>query len=324
MIIEREACWQMKRRGKALPLRVGVDEEGDITVLDLASVHALLLTGPTGSGKSVAVHTLLAGLMGYLPPDKLQFVLIDGKGLEFVNYIGLEHLAKDPVEEPDSIRETISQLRREIESRTVRNGSGEEQPRMVVVIDGMFFAWDPIQEVEDEFWYCVEAGKSVGVHFIITSQTDRFCKGHEASICCHLKVSGQGHIVGEWAGEEISLQGEKIGDEFLSGRMPAAGSTDVPSEEEVRPAPAPREDRSGGDLVQVILLILETNRASTSHFQRKLGWGYNHALQMMDWLEELGVVSPQEGAGPRRILWTDEQLIDYVGEAARLENEQGR
>ena len=85
MIIEREACWQMKRRGKALPLRVGVDEEGDITVLDLASVHALLLTGPTGSGKSVAVHTLLAGLMGYLPPDKLQFVLIDGKGLEFVN-----------------------------------------------------------------------------------------------------------------------------------------------------------------------------------------------------------------------------------------------
>ncbi len=45
-----------------------------------------------------------------------------------------------------------------------------------------------------------------------------------------------------------------------------------------------------------------TNRASTSHLQRKMGIGYNHAARLIDALEERGVIGPAKGAGPRDIL----------------------
>ena len=45
-----------------------------------------------------------------------------------------------------------------------------------------------------------------------------------------------------------------------------------------------------------------TNRASTSHLQRKMGIGYNHAARLIDALEERGVIGPAKGAGPREIL----------------------
>ncbi len=55
--------------------------------------------------------------------------------------------------------------------------------------------------------------------------------------------------------------------------------------------------------------IINTNRASTSHFQRRLGIGYNHAAKLCDKLEDAGVIGPQKGAGPRQILMTQEQLL---------------
>jgi len=56
------------------------------------------------------------------------------------------------------------------------------------------------------------------------------------------------------------------------------------------------------DCDMAIEVIRKTQRASTSHFQRQLGWGYNHAAKILDMLEERGIVGPQVGAGPREIL----------------------
>ena len=56
---------------------------------------------------------------------------------------------------------------------------------------------------------------------------------------------------------------------------------------------------------RVIKLISETHRVSTSHFQRYLGVGYNRSAALCDFLEDLGVVSRQEGNGPRSILIDD-------------------
>lgn len=59
---------------------------------------------------------------------------------------------------------------------------------------------------------------------------------------------------------------------------------------------------------KAIEVIINTNRASVSHFQRKLGIGYNHAARLCDELEERGVVAPHSGAGPRTILLDQNQL----------------
>ena len=45
-----------------------------------------------------------------------------------------------------------------------------------------------------------------------------------------------------------------------------------------------------------------TRRASTSHLQRRMGIGYNHAARLIDLLEDRGVIGPAKGAGPRDIL----------------------
>jgi len=62
----------------------------------------------------------------------------------------------------------------------------------------------------------------------------------------------------------------------------------------------PQSDES--DCKMAIEVIRKTLRASTSHFQRQLGWGYNHASKILDMLEARGIVGPQVGAGPRKII----------------------
>jgi len=79
---------------------------------------------------------------------------------------------------------------------------------------------------------------------------------------------------------------------------------DVPSSREMVKA---AED---ADLYKRALeCIINTKRASTSHFQRRLGIGYNHAAKLCDRLEDAGVIGPQKGAGPREILMDQDQLL---------------
>ena len=72
------------------------------------------------------------------------------------------------------------------------------------------------------------------------------------------------------------------------------------------------------DFKKAVECIINTRRASTSHFQRQLGWGYNHSAKIMDMLTERGVISPQQGMGPRTILLDQDSLVAILngGDAA--------
>ena len=70
-----------------------------------------------------------------------------------------------------------------------------------------------------------------------------------------------------------------------------------------------KAEENASDFKKAIECIINTNRASTSHFQRKLGWGYNHSAKIMDMLEDAGVIGPQSGAGPRQIVMDQQQLL---------------
>lgn len=59
---------------------------------------------------------------------------------------------------------------------------------------------------------------------------------------------------------------------------------------------------SESDYDKAIEVICETRRASVSHFQRKLGWGYDHACGVLDRLEKDGIVGLKV-EGPREIFW---------------------
>ena len=76
------------------------------------------------------------------------------------------------------------------------------------------------------------------------------------------------------------------------------------------PAPAGMTQSKEDQLYRRALEVLQaTKRASTSHLQRRMGIGYNHAARLIDLLEERGVIGPAKGAGPREILIDPETLL---------------
>jgi len=78
------------------------------------------------------------------------------------------------------------------------------------------------------------------------------------------------------------------------------------------PHPMPSgDDKTDAMIREAIKVIYETKRASVSHFQRRMGLGYNNAARVMDLLEDRGVVAPATSAGPRQILWTNNQFASY-------------
>jgi len=67
------------------------------------------------------------------------------------------------------------------------------------------------------------------------------------------------------------------------------------------------------DCEKAIEVICDTQRASISQFQRKLGWGYNHASKILELLQEHGIVGPQNDAGSRDIIDLPKLLEDRHG-----------
>ena len=70
-----------------------------------------------------------------------------------------------------------------------------------------------------------------------------------------------------------------------------------------------KADAAASDFKKAVECVINTHRASTSHFQRQMGWGYNHAAKILDMLEAKGVVGPQSGMGPRQIVMGQDQLL---------------
>ena len=78
-------------------------------------------------------------------------------------------------------------------------------------------------------------------------------------------------------------------------------------------AAAVNEPEPGSDedvLERAIEVVVEAGQASTSSLQRRLKLGYARAARMMDELEQMGVIGSYEGAKPRKVLKTNEQLAE--------------
>ncbi len=76
----------------AIPLFLGKDSSGEALVADLASMPHLLIAGTTGSGKSVCINTIIAGVLLTRRPDDIKMVLIDPKMVEMTAFNTIPHL----------------------------------------------------------------------------------------------------------------------------------------------------------------------------------------------------------------------------------------
>ncbi|MTJ81346.1 MAG: DUF87 domain-containing protein, partial [Telmatospirillum sp.] len=123
-----------ERAPARLTLVLGKDISGQPIMVDLARMPHLLIAGTTGSGKSVAINTMILSLLYRLRPDECRMIMIDPKMLELSVYDGIPHLLAPVVTEPGKAVVALKWAVREMEDRYramsqlgVRNITGYNQ-----------------------------------------------------------------------------------------------------------------------------------------------------------------------------------------------------
>ena len=114
---EMMAARSFERSAHKLALALGKDIGGAPVLADLAKMPHLLIAGTTGSGKSVAVNTMILSLLYRLPPDRCKFIMIDPKMLELSIYDDIPQLLTPVVTDPKKAVVALRWAVREMENR---------------------------------------------------------------------------------------------------------------------------------------------------------------------------------------------------------------
>jgi len=182
-----------------LSLGMGKDVTGKIRIADLASMPHLLIAGSTGSGKSVAINSMVVSILMKSAPEEVKLILIDPKRLELNLYDGVPHLLTPIVTEPkraaNALRRAVVEMDerlRKLAEHGVRNidqynklfqpdatpslfdNNGEREsplPYIVIVIDELadLMMVEP-QGVEESITRLAQMARAVGIHLILATQ----------------------------------------------------------------------------------------------------------------------------------------------------------
>ncbi|HPI39599.1 MAG TPA: DNA translocase FtsK 4TM domain-containing protein [Pseudobdellovibrionaceae bacterium] len=190
-----------------LPLALGRNVEGDPRIVDLRKMPHLLIAGTTGSGKSVFVASIIAGLIFKHSPKTLRMVLIDPKMVDLAHFATIPHLILPHVTESKKAVSALKWSVREMEKRyrslsqfgaskieaynqKVEELSAEEikqheedsdnryyfkpLPYIVIVIDELAdLMVSEKQNVEQPIQRLTQMARACGMHLIIATQSPR-------------------------------------------------------------------------------------------------------------------------------------------------------
>ena len=169
-----------------LTLALGRDISGNPVVADLTRMPHLLVAGTTGSGKSVALNSMISSLLFNAPPRDLKMVMIDPKILELSTYEGIPHLLTPVITQPKEASWVLQKLVEEMQKRYailaekgVRNIEGYNKiaekddtlSYIVVIVDELADLMMTAQrEVEDSIARLAQMARAAGIHLIVATQ----------------------------------------------------------------------------------------------------------------------------------------------------------
>ncbi|HXM00327.1 MAG TPA: DNA translocase FtsK 4TM domain-containing protein [Rhizomicrobium sp.] len=110
-------CVEYEKARAPLILALGKTIGGEPVMADLAKMPHLLIAGTTGSGKSVALNTMILSLLYRMSPEHCRMIMIDPKMLELSVYEGIPHLLAPVVTEPRKAVVALKWAVREMEER---------------------------------------------------------------------------------------------------------------------------------------------------------------------------------------------------------------
>ena len=171
----------------ALPLLIGKTWDDAPVISHLVDAPHVLISGSTGTGKSILMHAIIAGLLFKYHPDELKFILIDLKIIEFEIYENIPHLLvpiiHDETKAAGALRWIVGEIKRRFEQmraagvRNIReyNYSCSEEaklPYFVVVIDDLadLMTTDYCEDVENSIARISQRGRAAGIHIIVATQ----------------------------------------------------------------------------------------------------------------------------------------------------------
>ena len=175
----------LRRVASALPpdrtpttAALGLDDAGRPVLVDLAKMPHMLIAGATGSGKSVAINTILCSMLYSGTPTTLQLVMIDPKQVELSAYAGLPHLASpiitsapEAVKTLQSINAAMDQRYKAMARKRTKDSDEAGFPRMVVVIDELAdLMLTSKKAAEESIIRIAQLGRAAGIHLIVATQ----------------------------------------------------------------------------------------------------------------------------------------------------------
>ena len=167
-----------------LPVWLGEYVLGRDFVFDLAEAPHILVSGTTGSGKSVCLHSLMVSLLGSVPGHRLQLALIDPKKVEFARYEKLANLyGGEVVNLPDRALLLLERLVLEMEQRheqlqrarvtSLAEGlerGALELPFIVVVVEELADLLMQSREIETPLVRLAQKARASGIHLVLATQ----------------------------------------------------------------------------------------------------------------------------------------------------------
>ena len=188
-----------QRSSSKLTLTLGKTIHGEPFVTDLATMPHLLIAGSTGTGKSVALNSMLSSVLFRATPDEVRLILIDPKRLELGTYEDIPHLLTPVVVDPKQAANALRWAVREMEDRYktlaaegVRNieqfnrnirheledasaARDRDAPKplayIIVVIDELGdLMMVASNEVEESIARLAQMARAVGIHLLLATQ----------------------------------------------------------------------------------------------------------------------------------------------------------
>jgi S-DNA-T family DNA segregation ATPase FtsK/SpoIIIE len=156
-----------------VPLGVGVD--GRVVWLNIAAVESphLLVSGTTGSGKSLAIAWLLYRLLRQNPPERLRLILGGPKQFQLDPWAHCAHLLHPPERRPDELVKLLLWAQGEVERRMTtgeRPGDNGGPPRLLVVVDEVAHLAQAARRIMAAIEGITATGREAGVHLLISTQ----------------------------------------------------------------------------------------------------------------------------------------------------------
>ena len=191
-MVSFKECMQALQSNKddKLLFPLGKNISGDIISGCLDEMPHLLVSGTTGSGKSVFIHNIIASLIMRNKPDELKLMLIDPKRIEFNRYNDLPHLLCPVITQTDRAKVALMRLVDEMEKRYdlfAEKGMGasnykeyletceemgyEKIPYIVMICDEFAdFMSDGDKEVAKLIQRIAQKARACGIYMVIATQ----------------------------------------------------------------------------------------------------------------------------------------------------------